>query len=758
MSRLAALAYVALTIVLTWPLVTHMGSVLPHDLGDPMLNAWILWWNAHAVPLTERWWNAPMFWPAPGATAMSENLLGLSVLATPLQWLGISAVAAYNIIFFLSFPLSALAAHALVFTLTRRHDAAAIAGLVFGFNPYRIAHLPQIQLLVAFWMPVALVALHLYITRREARWLIVFGAAWLLQALSNGYYLVFFPVLLGLWALWFAGIRDRARPFAAIAGAWAIASLPLVPLLLKYRQIHQLYGMQRDFGEIDGFGADLMSFLDVSPLLAVWKSSPLVHRPEGELFPGVTALVIVAAAGVIRFLSRRRAGRARTSGLFLIASIVFAAIALSAMLAGPWSIAIGGRTLLSVSVVAKPLSVAIAFLVLALAFEPRVVDAVRRGSPLGFYLGAALAMYLLSFGPRPRVFGELFLYEAPYSWLIGVPGYDVLRVPARFAMLGVLCLATAAGIGFAWLTLRLNRPARFAVAAIALGGVLIDSWIHTIPQPHVPPRFASLEAIPRDALVVELPLGGTEDDTGAMYRAAFHRRALVNGYSGFFPPHYEILAAALEAGDVDVIDHLAAAHPLAVVVEMGRGGSDRWTAALQVRPGVRLLGDEGRRKIFLVPPTAAPELSDDVIGAIAGGPLKPSAVAVSAQPIYAGRLFDGDIVSSWHTGRPQRGDEWVRIDLGSVRSTTGVAIILGRSPADYPRVLAIDVSETNSEWTTQWSGPTAVRAIRSSEREPREPPLRFAWRDAPARFVRLRQLGGDAKFYWSIAELQIFGR
>jgi len=74
---LAAAFYVTLTVVQTWPLVTKLSEVLPHDFGDPGLNAWIIWWNAQAVPLTERWWNAPIFFPSSGALAFSETLLGL---------------------------------------------------------------------------------------------------------------------------------------------------------------------------------------------------------------------------------------------------------------------------------------------------------------------------------------------------------------------------------------------------------------------------------------------------------------------------------------------------------------------------------------------------------------------------------------------------------------------------------------------------------------------------------------------------------
>ena len=173
----AALFYFALVLTFTWPLAASLSSAVPHDLGDPLENTWILWWNAHAVPLTARWWDAPIFWPAPGALALSEHLLGISVFATPLQWLGASPTAAYNVCFLFSFPLCSLAAHALVFTIARRHDAGVIAGLIFGFNPYRIAQAPHLQMLAAWWMPIALLALHQYIHRRQRRWLLLFAVA-----------------------------------------------------------------------------------------------------------------------------------------------------------------------------------------------------------------------------------------------------------------------------------------------------------------------------------------------------------------------------------------------------------------------------------------------------------------------------------------------------------------------------------------------------------------------------------------------------
>src|SRR5262249_28257673 len=81
-----AAGYVALTLVFMWPVATHLATALPHDAGDPALNTWILWWNARAVPLTSRWWDAPIFWPLPGSLSLSEHLFGISLLTTPMQW------------------------------------------------------------------------------------------------------------------------------------------------------------------------------------------------------------------------------------------------------------------------------------------------------------------------------------------------------------------------------------------------------------------------------------------------------------------------------------------------------------------------------------------------------------------------------------------------------------------------------------------------------------------------------------------------
>jgi hypothetical protein len=747
---LAAAFYVGLAAALTWPLAIELSAVIPSDLGDPVLNAWIIWWNAHAVPLTGHWWNAPAFWPSPGALAFSETLLGLSPITGPIQWLGGSPIAAYNVAFLLTFPLSALAAHALVFRLSGRHDAGVIGGLVYGFNPFRIAHFPQIQVMTSYWMPLALLGLHESLTSRKARWLWIFGGAWLMQALSNGYYLLFFPVLLGLWMAWFALSRATVRPLAAIIAAWFVASVPLIPILWTYRRIHTAFGFQRELGVIRVFGADVASLLDASPLLKFWHLQRF-HQPEGELFPGFTAAALLLLL-LIHWLwgSRRVAPRACLA--LMAGAVAFIGVSLSVWLVGPWSIHIRKHALVSVHFVGKPLRIGVILFVLALVLEPRVARAWRRRSPLMFYVLATGVMYLLCFGPRPRFRGEPFLEHAPYGWLMALPGYDAVRVPARFATLATLCLSVVAGLAFARFTRRSRWFVRAPLAAVVVAGILTDSWIGEMPLPALPARLQALESLPAGTAVLELPLGETEEDTAAMYRGMYHRRPVVNGYSGFFPRSYDVLHRGLDIRDPRMFDAIAAWGPVVVAVDEQRDEGGTWVKQLAAIPGSVALGQESGRRLFsLASGTLPAEIQP-------GSPrLQVQSVTANVHAERIALALDGDPQTRWDSG-PQRGVEVVTVDLGAPRHVDGLTMTIGDHASDFPRLLVIETSRDGLSWSTEWQGPTAVVAFAAAVRHPTDSPLAFGLPHVAARLLRLRQLGEDPVFYWTIYELAVFGR
>src|SRR5438876_167495 len=87
----AAGAYLLLTLILTWPLARGLTRDLPADFGDPLLNCWVLAWDAdhllraasgHITALRE-YWNANIFHPHPLALAYSEHLTIQAVTILP---------------------------------------------------------------------------------------------------------------------------------------------------------------------------------------------------------------------------------------------------------------------------------------------------------------------------------------------------------------------------------------------------------------------------------------------------------------------------------------------------------------------------------------------------------------------------------------------------------------------------------------------------------------------------------------------------
>jgi hypothetical protein len=264
-------------------------------------------------------WNAPFYWPMPDALALTEHEAGIGVLGSPIQWLGGSPLLAYNLLLIASVWWSGLAVHALVQRLTGRRDAAWCAGLIWLFAPYRASQLSHLQVLVTWWMPVALLALHAYRADGRRRWLVVFAVAWLLQSLSNGYYLFFFAVLVALWIAVFTCRAGEWRRAAAVTGAWVVSSLPLLPVLSEYYRVQQRLNLSRTRTEMEMFGSTWASFTHASPLVRFWPVHA-ARTQEDFLFPGLAGLLAVLAA----LIFRRRRVLSRTFLFYAGSALLFA--------------------------------------------------------------------------------------------------------------------------------------------------------------------------------------------------------------------------------------------------------------------------------------------------------------------------------------------------------------------------------------------------------------------------------------------------
>ena len=113
---------------------------------------------------------------------------------------------------------------------------------------------------------------------------------------------------------------------------------------------------------------------------------------------------------------------------------------------GTWRLTIGGVRLVSIARADKPVTLAI---FAGLAWMARCPARRRRGAaPFAACLLRARRVRHVGVRARSRsgVLDHHALYQAPYGWLMRLPGFNGLRVPARFWMMTLVCLTALAAL------------------------------------------------------------------------------------------------------------------------------------------------------------------------------------------------------------------------------------------------------------------------------------------------------------------------
>jgi hypothetical protein len=586
------LAYVLLTVAMTWPLAAGLARDVPGDLGDSLLNMWILGWGAEQVPRLvlgqeslRDYWNANIFHPEPLALGFSEHLFGLVIQILPVYWLTGNLILSYNLLFLSSFALSGLGMFLLVRDLLadpegrgagdRRRAvilAAFIAGAIFAFIPFRIAQVAHIQSLHAQWMPFALVGFHRFIAYRRRTALAVGTAALLMQNWSNGYYLIYFAPFVPAFVIhqmWTWGRLRDLRAWFAFAAAAVVVALGTAPFLWLYLETARVHAFERPLGEIVAFSADVYSYFTAPEALRVWgRVMRAFPKPEGELFFGVVPALLAAAAVLSAMrgpgresMATTRRGRVLT--LTLLAIIAIQTIGLVAMvLTGGFITSIAGVPIRATNAPGLAATIAIVSgILLALSPEARRRAISLARSPVTFCVLAFVIALWLSLGPVPasrgRALSGMGLYGVLYDH---VPGFAGLRVPARFAMIAAVFLSVAAGAGALAL---LRRGRAVAIAVVLVAACLVEvsfapmplnlTWGGAavtppgiVPGRDAPPVYHTVARLRDDAVIAEFPFGDPAWELRYVYYSTVHWKRLVNGYSGGFPTNYKTRVALLQ--------------------------------------------------------------------------------------------------------------------------------------------------------------------------------------------------------------------
>lgn len=492
-----ALLYLGLAIASTWPLAAHLSESLPQGTDTsatvPFFQAWSLWWTSdRAAAGFAGLWDAPIFFPTQRAFLFSDPLLLLGLLASPVLWLGGSPALAHNLVLLAALLANGGMGFGLLRALGLRTPAAVGGGAMLLLLPYVHHELGVLMLVPLAGLLATLWALWRLAQRPSLGTGCLLGLAAAATYLTCGQYGIFIALVIAPASLWLARRELLTRQTArALAAALVLAGLLVAPLVVA--QIAALG--EHHFARGEATALKGASYPDA------WLATPwpqLVPLPgvapvaEGWMqghFPGSLKLAL-ALIGVAWGLAQRRWRR--------------------------WA---------------------------------------------AFLLTGALLASLLSALPRLAL-GDVSPYRALRDW---VPGLAQMRAYWRFIAVAQLCVALSAALGIqALLELartRFGRTSETLLAGLALAlGLLasvelwpprqhlarapdLASWhaVHAWLREHVEPETALLHLpLPRSMRAPDL-----EETSRWMYLMAGHGLPMANGYSGFFPSSYRMLARAV---------------------------------------------------------------------------------------------------------------------------------------------------------------------------------------------------------------------
>lgn len=478
--------YFVLALAAVFPLWLNPAARI-QSLADPLLNAWILDWVHFAIFYQiADFFQANVFWPHADALAYGEHLLAPSLLALPFRLFTDSAVAIHNLSLVEAYFFSALAAHALAFYYFRSMPAATVAGLVYGFAPYRLAQIGHVQLIHGEFLPLMFLAFEWALRSDDRRWRWLLGAAALGQWLTSWYWAVFsFWVFAPFMAmrLW----HHRRQPTRQLAMSFVplvLAALLAVPIAMPYMELSRNHAFYRPEQASAGFAARPADFVrpPARSLIYGWSNAN-ASGGERDLFLGITAALGLVVALMLAF--RRNATRADE----------------------PFPL----RTF-----------ILIAALLLSFCFGSQL----RLGADPD---GAAVP---LPYGIVERLF----------------PFAGTMRVPARWLLPALLPLALLAAFTWQRLWMRLSHG-HWRLAAIALVALpAMESLPRPLRYETVETKPADvyrwLGQQPYPSPVLELPIGSPFDNR-AMLHATWHGQPTVNGSNGFFPPGHQSMLREL---------------------------------------------------------------------------------------------------------------------------------------------------------------------------------------------------------------------
>jgi hypothetical protein len=148
------------------------------------------------------------------------------------------------------------------------------------------------------------------------------------------------------------------------------------------------------------------------------------------------------------------------------------------------------------------------------------------------------------------------------------------------------------------------RVRRQWIAMVVAVIALMEVWRWPIPLMPLPPLLDATALTPTASAVLELPVGNYQEFP-ALYRSMFHRRPLVNGYSGYIPRSYDALRRCLDHKREDCLTPIRQAGSIDVVIDRGNDPEHAWELFVSQLPDAQFRYHTRQFTVFHLPAMSA---------------------------------------------------------------------------------------------------------------------------------------------------------
>lgn len=330
---LALFFYLFCSVLVTYPLVFKINHATIDGSADTYLMLWTLSWDVHQLSANPfNLFNANYFYPHENTLALSEHHIGSALVAWPVMQISHNSVLAFNILILLYLVLGAIGAFALAYDLTRNFFTSLLAGILFGFAPYRLGHLSQLHVAVTIF-PLAIFFLHRYLKNKKTKHLVLLGLFVLWQCLGSWHLGLFTYALIGLLLLLFKLAKLFQIGFKTIFRVVLvlfIVGLLLIPLYLPYLNTPTKLP-KVSLERLLHYSPRLLDYLVVSPIF-----SNAFERPVSEeriTYLGITTMILLIFL-IIVFVKKTKLYYPQTKMLavLVVSTIIFGLFSLGPLI------------------------------------------------------------------------------------------------------------------------------------------------------------------------------------------------------------------------------------------------------------------------------------------------------------------------------------------------------------------------------------------------------------------------------------------